>query len=328
MKRREFVTAICSAALSWPLTALAQQPSKVPRVGVLSPGHPPPRDPFRQAELFEAGLRELGLQPGKTIQIEYRYAEGQLQKLPEMAAELVRLPVDVIVARGQTIAAARDATSTIGIVMAADPDPVGNGFVKSLARPGGNITGFSTQAFELEAKQLELLREAMPALRAVGVLTSGRAAPVSAELIERRRAAGRTLNIRLTDVAVSDSAELGNALSKMTAAGAEAVLISGTLWFVDASMLARLAVEQRLATIGNLREFAHAGALMTYGVSFADIHRRSAVFVDKIIKGAAPAEMPVEQPTKFDLVVNLKTAKALGVSITPILVAQADEVIE
>jgi putative ABC transport system substrate-binding protein len=328
MKRREFFTVICSAALAWLAPALAQQSSKVPRVGVLSPGYPPPRDPFRQAERFEAGLGELGWQPGKTILIEYRYAEGQLQKLSEMAVELARLPVDVIVARGQTIAAARNATSTIGIVMAADPDPVGNGFVKSLARPGGNITGFSTQAFELEAKQLQLLREAMPPLKAVGVLTSGRTAPVSTEQVDRRRAAARALNVQLIDVAISESGELGSAFSQMRAGGAEAVLISGTLWFIDAPMFARLAVESRLATIGNLREFAHAGALMTYGVSFADIHRRSAVFVDRIIKGAPPAEMPVEQPTKFDLAINLKTAKALGVLIPPILVAQADEVIE
>jgi putative ABC transport system substrate-binding protein len=202
-----------------------------------------------------------------------------------MATELVRLPVDVIVARGQTIAAARNATSTIGIVMAADPDPVGNGFVKSLARPGGNITGFSTQAFELEAKQLELLRQALPTLETAGVLTSGRAAPASTEVVDRRRAAAEALKIRLMDVAITDSAELDNALSKMRAAGSEAVLLSGTLWWIDASKLARLAVEQRLATIGNLGEFARAGALMTYGVSFADIHRRSATFVDKIIKG-------------------------------------------
>jgi len=327
MRRRDFLKFMVGTAAGWPFAALSQQSPRVPRVGVLSPGHPPPRDPFRQAERFEAGLHELGWQPGKTIQIEYRYAEGQLQKLPEMAAELVRLPVDVIVARGQTIAAARNATSTIGIIMAADPDPVGNGFVKSLARPGGNITGFSTQAFELEAKQLELLREAMPSLKTVGVLTSGRAVTVS-EQIDRRRAAGQALDIKLVDVAISDSAELGSAFAKMGAAGAGAVLISGTLWFVDASMVARLAIEQRLATIGNLREFVNAGALMTYGVSFAHIHRRVAVYVDKIIKGAIPAEMPVEQPTKFDLVINLKTAKALALSMPPILVAQADEVIE
>jgi ABC-type uncharacterized transport system substrate-binding protein len=328
LKRREFITLLGGAAAAWPLAARAQQAGKIPRVGVLSPGNPPPGDPFRQAERFEAGLRTLGWQPGKTILVEYRYAEGRLERLPGMAAELVRLPVDVIIARGQTVAAARDATSTIGVVMAADPDPVGNGFIKSLGRPGGNITGFSTQAFELEAKQLELLREAVPSLTRVAVLTSGRAAAVPSEQVARRRAAAEAFKIELVELSISDSAELGGAFSKMTEARVGAVLISGTLWFVDGATVARLALEQRLATIGNLREFANAGALMTYGVSFAEIHRRSAVFVDKIIKGASPAEMPVEQPTKFDLVINPKTAKALGLEVPPTLLARADEVIE
>jgi putative ABC transport system substrate-binding protein len=327
VKRREFI-ALLGAAAAWPIAARAQQAGKIPRVGVLSPGNPPPGDPFWQAERFEAGLRVVGWQPGKTILVEYRYAQGRLDRLPGMAAELVRMPVDVIIARGQTVAAARDATSTIGIVMAADPDPVGNGFIKSLGRPGGNITGFSTQAFELEAKQLELLREAVPSLTRVAVLTSGRAAAVPAEQVARRRAAAQAFKIELMELSISDSAELDVAFSKMSEARVGAVLISGTLWFVDAAMVARLALEQRLATIGNLREFANAGALMTYGVSFADIHRRSAVFVDKIIKGTSPAEMPVEQPTKFDLVINLKTAKALGLDVPPTMLARADEVIE
>jgi putative ABC transport system substrate-binding protein len=327
MRRRDFIT-VLGAAAAWPQVVSAQQPSKASRVGVLSPGHPPPGDPFRQAERFEAGLREIGWEPGKTILIEYRYAESRLDRLPGMAAELVGLPVDVIIARGQTIAAARDATSTIGIVMAADPDPVGNGLIKSLARPGGNITGFSTQAFELEAKQLELLREAVPSLTRVAVLTSGRAAAVPAEQIARRQAAAQAFGIELIEIAISDSAELGGAFSKITEARVGAAVISGTLWFVDSATVARLALERRLATISNLREFAHAGALMTYGVSFAHIHRRSAVFVDKIIKGARPAEMPVEQPTKFDLVLNLKTAKALGVDVPYFLQQRADEVIE
>jgi putative ABC transport system substrate-binding protein len=328
MRRRDFITLFGGATAAWPLVARAQPAGKIPRVGVLSPGNPPPGDPFRQAERFEEGLRVLGWQPGKTILVEYRYAEGRLGRLPGMAAELVRMPVDVIVARGQTVAAARDATSRVGIVMAADPDPVGNGFIESLPRPGGNITGFSTQAFELEAKQLELLREAVPSMTRVAVLTSGRAAAVPAEQVARRRAAAQALKIELMELSISDSAELGGAFSKMSEAHVGAVLISGTLWFVDGATVARLALEHRLATIGNLREFAKAGALMTYGVSFAEIHRRSAVFVDKIIKGASPAEMPVEQPTKFDLVINLKTAKAFGLTVPNTLLVSADEVIE
>jgi putative ABC transport system substrate-binding protein len=328
MRRREFIGALGSLAMSWPLIAHAQQSTKVPRVGVLSPGSPPPGDPFRQAERFEAGLRELGWQPGKTILIEYRYAEGRLDRLPALAADLVSLPVDAIIARGQTIAAARNATETIGIIMAADPDPVGNGFVKSLARPGGNITGFSTQAFELEAKQLDLLRQAVPTLERVAVLSSGRPDAINMEQLNRRQAAAKALQIDLLEIPISDAAQIGEAFSKISQARVGAVLISGTLWFVNAPTIARLAIEQRLASITNLREFASAGALMTYGVSFAEIHRRSAIYLDKMIKGANPADMPVEQLTKFDLVINLKTAKQLGIEIPSKLLFTADEVIE
>jgi putative tryptophan/tyrosine transport system substrate-binding protein len=328
MRRREFIGALGGLAMPWPLIAHAQQSSKVPRVGVLSPGNPPPGDPFRQAERFEAGLRELGWQPGKTVLIEYRYAEGRLDRLPAMAAELVSLPVDAIIARGQTIAAARDATATIGIIMAADPDPVGNGFVKSLAKPGGNITGFSTQAFELEAKQLDLLRQAVPTLERVAVLTSGRPEAINIEQRNRRQTAAKAMQIDLFEIPISDAAEVGEAFSKISQARVGAVLISGTLWFVNAATIASQAIEQRLASITNLREFANAGVLMTYGVSFAEIHRRSAIYFDRMIKGANPANMAVEQPTKFDLVINLTTAKALGLDVPPTLLARADEVIE
>jgi len=325
MRRREFMALLWAA---WPLSAWGQQTSKIPRVGVLSPGNPPPHDPFRQAERFELGLRELGWQPSNTILIEYRYAEGRLDRLPSMAVELVRWPADVIIARGQTVTAARDATKTIGIVMAADPDPVGNGFVRSLARPAGNITGFSTQAFELEGKQLGLLCQAVPSLTRVAILTSSTTIAISREQLEQRRAAAQALRIEVIDVPISDGTQLQRAFSKMKEERVGAVLISGTLWFLNASAAAQLAIEQRLATITNLREFAAAGALMTYGVSFGEIHRRSAVYVDRIIKGASPAEIPVEQPTKFDLVINFKTAKILGLELSPTLLATADEVIE
>jgi putative ABC transport system substrate-binding protein len=327
MRRREFIAGLGGVA-AWPRKARAQQLGKVPRVGVLSPGNPPPRDPFRQAEHFEGGLRELGWQVGKSILIEYRYAEGKLDGLPSMAKDLVGLPVDAIIARGQTVGPARDATKTIGIIMAADPDPVGNGFIKSLARPGGNITGFSTQAFELEAKQLDLLRQVIPSLSRVAVLTSSRADAISVEQVDRRRTAAKDLQIELFEIGISDSEQIGDAFSKISQAHVGAVLVSGTLWFVNAGTIAQLAIELRLASITNLREFASAGALMTYGVSFAEIHRRSAAYVDRIIKGARPADMPVEQPTKFDLVINLKTAKQLGVEIPPKLLFTADEVIE
>ena len=327
MNRRDCIFLIGNAA-ALPLSAHAQQGAKVPRVGVLSPGNPPPGDPFRQAERFEAGLVELGWKPGASILIEYRYAEGKLDRLPAMAAELVAIPVNVIVARGQTMAAVRAATNTIPVVMASDPDPIGNGLIKSLARPGGNITGLTTQVFELEAKQLEYLRLAVPALTRVAVLTSGRNTVANSEQNRRRAEAARALAIELLDIPISDAAELDGGFVRMRTAGVGAVLISGTLWFVDPRVVAAMALTHRLAIVTNLREFAEAGALMTYGVSFAEVHRRSAAYVDKILKGANPAEIPVEQPTKFDLLINLSTAKALGLTIPPSLLLRADEVIE
>ena len=308
-----------------PFTAEPQPAARVPRVGVLSPGHPPPGDPFHQRQRFEAGLRDLGWTPGSTIVIDYRYAEGKLERLPALAEELVRIPVDVIVARGLTIAAARQATASIPIVMAADPDPVRSGFVASLARPGGTITGLSTQALDLEAKQLELLHEAVPSLARVAVLTNAKA-PYNQQ--ERLEAAAHALRLELTEFPISESEQLPAAFAAMQEAGMGAVLFRGTLWFIDAQQVAALVRTHRLPTIHNLREFVEAGALMSYGVDFAVLHRRVATFVDKILKGANPADLPVEQPMKFELLINLKTAQVLGLTISPTLLFQADEVIQ
>src|SRR3989454_3473238 len=312
--------------LTAPLAAEAQTPAKVPRVGVLSPGNPPPADAFRQRERFEAGLQELGWKPGSNIVIEYRYAEGKLDRLPSLAEELVRLPVDVIVARGLTIAAARNATVTIPIVMAADPDPIRSGFVVSLARPGGNITGFSTQALDSEPKQLEFLREALPSLERVAVLTNANSP--DREDMKRIDTIARTLRLELTEFPISGSDQLASVFAMVSKARAGAVLVSPTLWFIDAKQLAAIAFKHRQPTIHNLRPFAEAGALISYGVDFAELHRRSALFIDKILKGANPAELPVEQPTRFELVINTKTAKALGLTIPPLLLLRADQVIE
>ena len=308
-----------------PFAAEPQPAAQVPRVGVLSPGKPPPDDAFHQRERFEAGLRDLGWTPGSTIVIDYRYAEGQLERLPALAAELVRLPVDVIVARGLTIAAARQATAAIPIVMAADPDPVRSGFVASLARPGGTITGLSTQALDLEAKQLELVREALPSLGRVAVLTNAHAP--DSQHTERLEAAARALRFELTEFPISESAQLPAAFTAMHEAGMEAVLFRGTLWFIDAPQVAALVRIHRLPTIHNLRQFVEAGALLSYGVDFVVLHGWVATFVDKILKGANPADLPVEQPMKLELVINLETAKALGLTIPPTLLFQADEVI-
>jgi putative ABC transport system substrate-binding protein len=314
------------AALAAPLAGEAQQAGKVSRVGVLSPGKPPPDDAFHQRELFEAGLRELGWTPGSNVLVDYRYAEGKLERLPVLAAELVRIPVNVIVARGLTIAAARQATTKIPIVMAADPDPVRSRFVASLARPGGNITGFSTQALDSEPKQLEFLREALPSLARVAVLTNANSP--DRDDMKHIETAARTLRLDVSEFPISGSEQLATTFEMMSKARTGAVLVSPTLWFLDAKQLAALALKHRLPTIHNLRQFAESGVLISYGANFAEIHRRSAVFVDKLLKGANPAELSVEQPTKFELVVNLKTAKALGVTIPPSVLARADEVIQ
>ena len=326
MRRREFVQGLAGTVL-WPFPSWAQQASKVPLVGVLSPGNPPPADAFHQRERFEAGLRELGWLPGSNIIIEYRYAEGRLDRLPALVAELVSHRVDVIVARGLTIAPARQATAVIPIVMAADPDPVRSGFIKSLAQPGGNITGLTTQALDAEAKQLELVRAALPSVSRVAVLTNPNSPPDS-EQLRRTESAARSLGFNLTEYAISAPDQLADVFRSMIAASEGAALFRGTLWFLDAKEVAELALKHRLPTMHNLREFAEAGALIAYGVNFAELHRRSATFVDKILKGANPAELPVEQPTRFGIVLNLKTAEKLGLEISPTLLARADEVIE
>ena len=324
MNRRVFLGTL--ALLAVPLAVEGQHTGKLPRVGVLSPGAPPPGDAFRQRELFEAGLREVGWTPGSNILVEYRYAEGKLDRLPALAADLVRIPVDVIIARGLTIAAARQATAKIPIVMAADPDPVRSGFVVSLARPGGNITGFSTQALESEPKQLEFLREALPSLGRVAILTNANSA--DRDDMKRIDPAVRRLRLEVTEFPISGSEQLATTFEAISKGRTGAVLVSPTLWFIDAKQLAALALKHRLPTIHNLRQFAEAGVLVSYGASFVEIHKRSAVYVDKLLKGANPAELSVEQPTKFESVINLKTAKALGLTIPPSLLLRADQVIE
>lgn len=323
--RRMFTGILLLALLAVPLAADAQAPS-VPRVGVLSPGKPPPDDAFRQREHFEAGLRELGWTPGSNIVVDYRYADGHLDRLPALAAELVRIPVNVIVARGLTIRAAREATTTIPIVMAADPDPVRSGFVVSLARPGGSITGLSTLAPDLEAKQLELLREALPSLTRVGVLANANSP--STEETARLEVATRPLHLALTESRINRSEQLAPAFAAMKQAGMGAVLFRYDLWFIDPKQVAAVVRQHRLPTMHNLRQFVEAGALVSYGVDFAYLHRRVATYVDKLLKGAKAADLPVEQPTKFQLVINTKTAKTLGLTIPRSMLNRADEVVE
>jgi len=313
ISRRAFIGGLAGGLLAAPLAAEAQAPS-MPRVGVLSPGKPPPDDAFRQREHFEAGLRELGWTVGSSIVVDYRYADGNLDRLPALATELVRIPVNVIVARGLTIRAAREATATIPIVMAADPDP------------GGNITGLSTLAPDLEAKQLELLREALPSLSRVGVLANANSP--STEETARLEAATRPLHLALTESRINRSEQLAPAFAAMKQAGVGALLFRYDLWFIDPKQVAALARQHRLPTMHNLRQFVEAGALVSYGVDFAYLHRRVANYVDKVLKGAKAADLPVEQPTKFELVINLKTAKVLGLTIPQSLLQRADEIIQ
>ena len=307
--------------------AQAQQPPKGPRIGFLTAN-----DLSALAARIEAlrqGLRELGHVEGKNMVIEYRYAEGKLDRLPALAAELVRLKVDIIVSAGpQSTRAVKEATVTIPIVMAFDFDPVGNGFVASLARPGGNITGLSTLAPEISGKQLELLKEIVPRLSRVAVFGTSTRSGNAQALREIELAAG-ALGVQLQYLEVLDAKDIEavfRAASKGRA-GAVLALASPTL-LLQRTQIAGLAVKNRLPAIYDRAEFVEDGGLMTYSVSITDLFRRAATYVDKILKGAKPADLPVEQPTKFELVINLKTAKQIGLTIPQSVLYRADKVIK
>jgi len=327
--RRLFVATLAFGVVLIPLAGDSQQ-ARLPRVGVLSPGNPPPADPIRQREAFEAGLRDLGWTPGSNILIEYRYAGGKHERLPELARDLVRLPVDVIVGRAPAaIQAAQQATNTTPIIMSAVPDPVSEGFVVSLARPGGNITGLTLQVRDLEGKQLELLREAVPTLTRVGILRN-----MNQEFYEHEtktlEAAARVLRLELKDFAITRRQDLAPAFAAMNRARIEAVLVRRDILVLEPNHteVAALTLKHRLPTIHHFPQFVEAGSLMSYSVNIADVHRRSATFVDKILKGARPGDLPVEQPTKLELLINMKTAKALGVTLPQSLLLRADRLVE
>lgn len=311
------------------LAAEAQQ-AKVPRVGVLSPGNSPPGDPIHQREAFESGLRDLGWTPGVNIVIEYRYAEGNRERLPELAADLVRSRVDVIVGRALgSVRAAHEAGRTTPIVMSAVPDPVREGLVASLARPGGNITGLSLQVQDLEGKQLALLREAVPNLARVGILVNVNT-PLNEDQKTELEAAGRTLRVELEKFPISRREDLVSAFAAMSRDRIDAILVARDTLVLEPNHaeVAALAVKHRLPAIHHFAQFVDAGSLMSYGVDIADVHRRSAAFVDKILKGAKPADLPVEQPTKFELHINLKTAKALRLTLSQSLLLRATRLVE
>ena len=304
----------------------AQQPTKIPRIGYLSPNSPS-SNPAR-IEAFRQGLHELGYVEGKNIVIESRNAEGKLDRLNHVAAEFVRLKVDVIVTSSPApTRAAKQATLTIPIVFAQDGDPVASGFVASLARPGGNITGLSTLAPELSGKRLELLKEVVPKLSRVAVLGTSTSPSTAPTLKETELAAG-AFKVQLQYLNVLDPKDIETAFRTAAKGRADAVLVlAGPVVFSQRTQIAGLAVKSRLPAIYPQTEFTEAGGLMYYGANTPDMYRRAATFVDKILKGAKPADLPVEQPTKFELVINLTTAKRIGLTIPPNVLARADKVI-
>ncbi len=312
--------------LTVPLTSQAQPAAKVPRLGLLIPSA------FSAAasrlEAFRHGLRDLGYVEGRNITLEYRFADGQADRLPALVAELIHLTVDILVIDGTTaIRPAQHATTTIPIVMAVSGDPVGEGLVASLARPGGNITGLSSRAPEVSGKRLEFLKEVVPQLSRVAALWH-RDAPVGPYLTETQ-AAAQALGLQLQALEVESPDALDQAFAAMTRAHADAlVVLPSAQMGSHQHVVAELAMTHRLPTMFGGRGDAEAGDLMSYGLNYADFYRRAATYVDKILKGATPADLPVEQPLRFELVINLKTAKALGITMPPTVLFQADEVIK
>jgi len=307
--------------------AEAQQPKKVPRIGFLI-GTSPSANTAR-IDAFRVGLRELGYVEGKNIVIEYRSAEGKLDRLPELAGELVRLKVDVIVSPGSaTTRAAKEATSTIPIVMMQDPDPIGNGFVTSLARPNRNITGLSNLNRELSGKRLEVLKEVVPRLSRVAIFGTS-TFPSNAQNLKETELAGEAFGVKVQYLDVLDPRDIEIAFQAASKGRAEAVLgLGGPVLNSQLARVVELAARSRLPAIYAIREYVEAGGLMSYGVSVTDLDRRAATYVDKILKGANPADLPVEQPKKFEFIVNLKAAHQIGLTIPPNVLARADIVIK
>jgi putative ABC transport system substrate-binding protein len=326
MQRREFMTLLGSAAVAWPIAAHAQQAGKQPTIGFLGGGTSSAQSLWTAA--FEQRLRELGWIEGRTIAIEYRWAEGRSDRLADIAAEFVRLKVDVIVTHSaEPVLAAKQATSVIPIVFGAAADPVGNGLVASLARPGGNVTGLSVQFTDLAGKRLELLREVVPSLRRLAIMANVGAPGAVLEMREAQ-AVARTLGFEVATVEIRRAEDIAPAFEALKGRADALYVCSEPLINTNRTRINILAVGARLPTVHAFREHVEAGGLMSYGANFPDLFRRAADYVDKILRGAKPADIPVEQLTKFDLVINLTTAKALGLTVPPTVLARATEVIE
>jgi len=325
VKRREFIGLVGGAA-AWPAAARAQQLGKVYRIGVFSAGSPPLTTAFTA---LPDALRALGWIDGQNILLENRFADNRLERLPELAAELVRLKVDIIVTYG-TLAplAAKQATSTIPIVMCDAGDPVGSGLVVSLARPGGNVTGLSLMSPDLAPKRLQMLKELLPALSRVAVLWNA-ANPYPARVYKETEIAAKSLGIEVDSIQVRGAADFDDAFNLLMKRRPDALIaVEDPLTGAHGQQIADFAVKSQLPSMYGLRAYADRGGLITYGPSLVELRRRAAGYVDQIIKGAKPADMPIQQPTKLELIINLKTAKALDLTVPPSLIARADELIE
>jgi len=325
--RRKLVIALGTGALAVPFGVFGQPAGKLPRVGILNAATR--ESTGERIDAFKLRLRELGYIEGKSVLIDYRWADGRLDRLPGLVAELLQLKPDVIFAAGPAdTRAAKDATSTIPIVMGFDPDPVANGFVASLARPGGNITGLSTLAPELIGKQLELIKEIVPSLFRVAVIGSS-IEPGNAQVLKELELAARAFKVQLQYLDILDPKDIESAYRSITKGRADAILVlqSPIASTLSAQFIGH-AVKCRLPAIYPRSDFVKAGGFMSYGVSRIDLGRRAAVYVDKILKGVKPSDLPVEQPTKFEVAINMKTANALGIKIPQSILLRADKVIE
>jgi putative tryptophan/tyrosine transport system substrate-binding protein len=324
VNRRSFITLLGGTAVARPLTARAQQPGKMPTIGFLGTTTAAAWGPWTAA--FVQRLRELGWIEGRNLAIEYRWAEARSENFAKIAAEFVRLKVDVIIAGGSAAVAAKQATSVVPVVFVLG-EPVGTGLVATLARPGGNVTGLSNQQTDLPGKRLELLREVLPSLRRLAIMAN---VDYPEAVLEMRdvQAISKTLSLEVATVQIRRVEDISPAFEALKGRADALYIITDALVSTNRIRINTLALAARLPTMHGVREYVEAGGLMSYGADYPDLFRRAGDYVDKILRGAKPAEIPVEQPTRFDLVVNLITAEALGLTVPPSLLARADKVIE
>jgi putative tryptophan/tyrosine transport system substrate-binding protein len=325
VRRRDFIKVIAGSAVGWPLTARAQQSSKVPTIGFLGAATAPAWSPWTAA--FVQRLHELGWVEGRTVAIEYRWAEGRGERYAEIAAEFVQLKIDIIVTAGSAVAALKQATSDIPIVFAVANDPVGSGLVASLSRPGSNVTGLSVQAPELAGKRLELLREVLPRMRGLAIMANV-GYPAAVLEMDEMQTTARTLGLGVARLEIRQVEDMAPAIAALNGSTDALYICADSLVDANRRRIVTLALTARLPTMHYQREYVDLGGLMSYGPNYPHLFRRAGEYVDKILRGAKPGDIPIEQPTKFDLIVNQTTAKALGLTIPESFLLRADEVIE